>query len=503
MRSRLVLYSLAGALVLVGCLDRKKKVVSDAAEPSSDAASSGYDATVTVEAFARDGATAEAAHVPSDLLFRDTADVLLTGTGGAGGASVGGTPGAGGIPGLGGSGGPVGGSPGSGGLIGSAGITSGGGALASGGVVLKGGTVGSGGLVAASGGTVATGGVVATGGSRGSGGATCQPKSRDCTSSLDNDCNGTTDNQEASFCTCPVGQNRACEEHLGYDGKGICTAGKQICGASTDKTTSSWGGCSGSIPPGTRNCTSGTDNDCNGTADSQETAYCQCPSGQTKSCLPAGMCTAGSQTCAVSSDRSTTAWGPCTGYTGPTPMYRDSDGDGYGSPSQSAQVCPGTSGYVSNADDCDDSDPGFKPGASVCPDATQRKSCPASGGVTKLESCDQGCLNGACRPVSDGTVGLPGYVSCNSAKRCPTSQGCTWGSTSCGTLDSPGTGRCDGPNDCPGETCCVYYGRGGITSQCASGECPSEYSPACDPLVGASGCSCSVLVSDYPIYTCQ
>ena len=166
-----------------------------------------------------------------DLSSRDTTDVPLPGTGGAGGAGVDGANGAGGVPGSGGSSGFTGGALGSGGAVGSGGI------VASGGVVASGGRTGTGGIVG-------TGGVVGTGGAVGTGGTTtCQPKARDCTSSLDNNCNGTPDSQETSYCACPVGQSRRCQEHAGYDGVGICKYGNQTCAASSDKTTSSWGDC--------------------------------------------------------------------------------------------------------------------------------------------------------------------------------------------------------------------------------------------------------------------
>ena len=61
-------------------------------------------------------------------------------------------------------------------------------------------------------------------------------------------------------------------------------------------------------------------------------------------------------------------------------MYQDSDGDGYGNPAQPALVCPGTAGYVSNADDCDDSNSAFKPGVSICSTVTQSKACVSGGG---------------------------------------------------------------------------------------------------------------------------
>jgi hypothetical protein len=45
------------------------------------------------------------------------------------------------------------------------------------------------------------------------------------------------------------------------------------------------------------------------------------------------------------------------------------------------QVCPGRSGYVNNADDCDDSSDSIKPGVSICAnDDVVRQSCVAAGG---------------------------------------------------------------------------------------------------------------------------
>jgi hypothetical protein len=394
---------------------------------------------------------------------------------------------------LGGNGGSTGGARGSGGVVGSGGIAATGGLLGSGG-------------------SVATGGVVVSGGITGAGGATCQPKSRDCTSSLDNDCNGTPDNQETTSCTCSVGKSQSCQQHPGYDGAGICKAGSQSCSASSDKTTSSWGPCTGSIGPSTRNCTTSVDNDCNGKPDNQETAYCQCPTGTSQSCLPAGMCKSGSQTCVASSDGTATGWGPCTGYTGPSTMYRDSDGDGYGNPAQSAQVCPGTTGYVSNGDDCDDGNGAFYPGVSACAsDAVTRKWCVAGGGgVTKTELCGYGCMNGSCRPASDGMIGVPGYVSCTNSPRCSAADGCRMDDPSggCGTA---GTGSsvfiyCDGPNDCPGQKCLFYTTQGYNESSCYATRQPdgSSYVEVCDPL--ASTCTSPLTcVKDgrYALYLCQ
>ncbi len=420
-----------------------------------DGAPSGSDVDATPDASA-------------DLLSETDVPLLVTGGAGGGPGSTGGTPG-------------------SGGVTGSAGVSTTGG-------------------VVSSGGTVSTGGVPTTGGISGTCGTTCQPKPRDCTSALDNDCNGTPDKQETTFCTCSVGQARPCQEHPGYDGTGICKAGSQTCAASADKTTSSWGACSGAVGPGTRDCTSSADNDCNGTPDSQETSYCVCSAGKTQSCQPASACTAGSQTCAASSDKATTAWGPCTGYTGPTTQYRDYDGDGYGNPAQSAQVCPGTAGYVSNADDCDDANSAFKPGVSICSTVTQRKTCTSGGGGTaSVETCDQGCINGNCR--TDGTIGLPGYVSCTPTHtpRCLAADGCNVYDGTCGATTSFVI-YCDGPNDCPsGQQCWFTTIRGFTESKCYATPPDNNYSLVCDPL--ASACTpplvCTALGDPWYFYHCQ
>jgi hypothetical protein len=49
-------------------------------------------------------------------------------------------------------------------------------------------------------------------------------------------------------------------------------------------------------------------------------------------------------------------------------FYRDSDGDGYGDPADTSKGCVAPTGYVANADDCDDKDKAIKPGAVDLPD---------------------------------------------------------------------------------------------------------------------------------------
>jgi len=487
-----------GILLLVllssaGCFSAVKQKDKDAGAPKVDAS------------------VLDTSQAGIDAFYGSGGTVVIDASGeGGGGVAGSGDVGAGDVPGNGGSL-STGGNTGSGGVNASGGMVGSGGTVVTGGVLGSGGTVATGGVLA-SGGTVVTGGVVGSGGITGAGGATCQPKSRDCTSSLDSDCNGTPDDQETTYCTCPVGKAQPCQQHPGFDGAGICKAGSQTCSASSDKTTSSWGACAGSVGPGTRNCTSSVDNDCNGTPDNQETVYCQCPAGTSQACLPAGMCKSGSQTCAASSDKTTTGWGPCTGYTGPSTMYRDSDGDGFGNPAQSAQVCPGTTGYVNNGEDCDDGNSAFYPGTSICAtDLVTRKSCVAGGGgVAKTEPCAYGCMNGSCRSASDGMIGVPGYVSCTNSPKCSTADGCQMDNPSggCGTTGGGSSVfiYCDGPNDCPGQKCLFYTTQGLNQSSCYA-TTPSDggsYTEVCDPM--ASTCTSPLTcVKDgrYALYLCQ
>jgi hypothetical protein len=91
--------------------------------------------------------------------------------------------------------------------------------------------------------------------------------------------------------------------------------------------------------PGTRNCESGADNDCNGAPDNAEAAYCRCnPSASSRSCDPydrggKGICELGTETCVLDNDGSTSDW-VCTGAVAPDTemcdeanLDEDCDGD--------------------------------------------------------------------------------------------------------------------------------------------------------------------------------
>jgi hypothetical protein len=299
------------------------------------------------------------------------------------------------------------------------------------------------------------------------------PKARDCSSTADNDCNGTADSQETAYCSCTGAQTRVCQDHPGLDGKGICKAGSQTCMLSGDKSTSTWGNCTGSVGPEAEVCdVQMVDENCNG----QSNEGCDCV-GTTATCDCGGSttCNNGKKgTCAVTR----------------VTMYRDADSDGYGNPGQAAQVCPGTPGYVLDNSDCDDQNANVGGNYSICASSTSRRYC-ATGGVYANEACSDGCqyegTYGVCRA---GTIGTAGSVSCwntgvSTPATCSTSVGCTSGS--CGTSGSPGKYRCDGPNDCPGQTCCLGSDPGGSFTRCVDAASCTGAGIVCDPI-GISPC---------------
>ena len=98
------------------------------------------------------------------------------------------------------------------------------------------------------------------------GACSVHPGAVNCTSTADNDCNGTADNLQNPPCTCnALGGTQACGGHGSADGKGPCHAGAQKCISSGQ--SSAWGPCDSPAPvgPGNETCDPSYDNDCNGT----------------------------------------------------------------------------------------------------------------------------------------------------------------------------------------------------------------------------------------------
>jgi len=154
---------------------------------------------------------------------------------------------------------------------------------------------------------------------------------RDCSSPLDNDCDGTRDDDLDDSCTCRVGEVRDCAERPGLDGNGICTPGQQKCLATNNGATSAFGPCTGTVDPAARDCGSGADNDCNGIVDSSDST-CACTIGEELSCNShpsdgTGNCHAGTQVCIAGSDSATSTLGPCEGDVGPQAADTCTPGD--------------------------------------------------------------------------------------------------------------------------------------------------------------------------------
>jgi hypothetical protein len=215
-----------------------------------------------------------------------------------------------------------------------------------------------------------------------------------------------------------------------------------------------------------------------------------------EACVPSctGVC-GGSDGCGGTCPNTCVAPQTCTAY------YQDADGDGYGTPNVTKSLCAAQPGWVTRTGDCDDSNPNLHYGVSVCSGAT-RRTCSAAGGVVDT-ACADGCFNGACR--SDGTVGLPGFVTCGTDnKRCTTAQGCFNDPQAPGPGLCGGSGlyevRCDGPNDCSSsQVCCKRSQYIESHYLCFDGaSCPPDvdrtyYNLVCDPLqpVCPTGMACA------------
>jgi hypothetical protein len=125
------------------------------------------------------------------------------------------------------------------------------------------------------------------------------PAPRDCTSAVDNNCDGSPDNTLDTVCACEIGTVRACQTHPGLDNIGRCRAGQQLCVAGPGNSTASYAACAGSVGPAAADSCEvrGDDADCNGVANEgcaciTEDGNAGCAATPATSVCSAGLCVA-------------------------------------------------------------------------------------------------------------------------------------------------------------------------------------------------------------------
>ncbi|HKO90291.1 MAG TPA: hypothetical protein VJU61_04015, partial [Polyangiaceae bacterium] len=136
------------------------------------------------------------------------------------------------------------------------------------------------------------------------------PAPRDCSSALDNDCDGLPDNTVDDTCECLAETKEPCETHAGFDGHGPCHAGERSCILAVDKLSSEWGECLGAVGPVVSDscAVKNDDSDCDGTPN----GGCVCVEGDVINCGPpaeVGICKFGKSTCVNN------AYSACVGAT--------------------------------------------------------------------------------------------------------------------------------------------------------------------------------------------
>jgi len=190
----------------------------------------------------------------------------------------------------------------------------------------------------------------------------------DCSSGLDEDCDGTTDCSDADCagdpaCTMPPACVPGAIASCTVSGVlGLCAKGEQVC----DVSGTFWGPCTQIWFPGAENCSSTEDEDCDGATSCSDPSCATDPACTSLMCVPGaisgcvvsgevGLCAAGEQTCDVSG----TFWGVCT------QVY-------FGTPEDCSNVldddCDGTT-------DCSDADCAGDPACTTTCTPGSTKSC--------------------------------------------------------------------------------------------------------------------------------
>ncbi|WP_426748872.1 MopE-related protein [Myxococcus faecalis] len=221
----------------------------------------------------------------------------------------------------------------------------------------------------------------------------------------DNDCNGQTDDG-LTFATWYLDQD--------HDDYGVASQSMQACARPVNHAAQA-GDCDdtrAAFNPGAPESCDGVDNNCDGQVDeglTRQTWYrdadgdgfgiasdtvsdCRQPAGYA---AVAGDCNDGNASIKPgAAEVCDGADNDCDSLTDEGVLgtfYRDADGDGYGSASQSTQACAAPTGYVTNASDCLDTDASIHPGAAEVCDSVDNN---CAGGVDEGVPTQEWFLDG-------------------------------------------------------------------------------------------------------------
>jgi hypothetical protein len=312
------------------------------------------------------------------------------------------------------------------------------------------------------------------------------PAARDCTSTADNDCDGHPDNTIDTVCVCASGATQACGQHAGQDGHGPCKAGSQTCAVATDKKSSAWGACIGSVGPAAADgCDPTNDDNCNGIPHEG----CTCVNGTSRGCGPAaiGICKPGTQICA-NATWPTTCTGAVTAKARDCTSTTDNDCDGLPD-NQDTSTCTCTPGKPVP---CSGNSTGScTPGAKTCTLSADKASTilgttcvgqvlPAAADTCDLDN-DANCnnvKNEGCQCIN-GPITCPcGTATCTNGKPGACNSTCTAGQV-CNSANQCVCNATSCPNGCCNGNTCVAYasqslstcGAGGMACAACAGSC--------------------------------